>query len=85
MPGVVSACVFTVSAAVTAEIPEIDADWVTEHAGGSVAPAGPVTAHRRITIPVNPLAGVMVIFEVAVVLEASGVVWLACSENVPAG
>jgi hypothetical protein len=81
----VSACVLTVNIAATAELPPIAIAWLTEHVGASVAPDGPVTMQLRVTRPVNPLSGVTVIFEVAVVPEDTGVVWLAFSENVPAG
>jgi hypothetical protein len=71
--------------AITAELPAIGMAWLTEHVGASVAPDGPVTTQLRVTMPVKPLAGVIVIFEVAVAPEATGVVWLAFSENVPPG
>jgi hypothetical protein len=71
--------------AATAELLPICMAWLTEHVAASVAPDGSLTAQVRLTTPVNPLAGVIVIFEVAVVPEPTGVAWLAFSENVPAG
>lgn len=58
-------CVFTVRLTVTAELPETDVDWLTEHVGTSAAPDGPVTAQLRATLPINPPLGVIVIAEVA--------------------
>ena len=59
-------CVFTVSEAVTAELLGTCIGWVTEHVGTSVAPDDPVTAQLRVTTPVNPFSGIIVIFDVAV-------------------
>jgi hypothetical protein len=61
----VADCVFTVSVAVTAELPETGVDPLAEHVGASAAPDGPVTAQLRATLPVNPPLGVIVIAEVA--------------------
>jgi hypothetical protein len=71
--------------AATAELPAIGMAWLTEHVGASVAAEGPATAQLRVTMPVNPLAGVIMMFEVAVVPDATGVIALAFSENVPPG
>ena len=57
--------VLIVSFAVTAFVPVIIAGWATEHVGGSVAPAGlEVSEQVRVTAPVNPPVGVMVIVAV---------------------
>src|SRR5580698_3889114 len=62
--------VLTVSVAVTAAVAEIAAGWLTEQVGILAAPAGlDVTAHARLTAPVKPPLGVMVMVEVA---EAPG-------------
>jgi hypothetical protein len=63
-PGVVAACVFTVSVAVTGEVPAMAACAATEQVGASTAPEGPVTAHESVTVPVKPPLGVTVIVEV---------------------
>ena len=76
---------FTVSVAVTAELLATCMGWVTEHMGASVTLETPVTAQLRVTTPVNPFSGMIVIFDVAVVPELASVAWLASSENVPGG
>jgi hypothetical protein len=50
---------------VTAVVPVIDAGWLAVQVGVSEVPAVfGVTAHVKATLPVNPLAGVMVTVEV---------------------
>jgi hypothetical protein len=63
-PGVVAACVFTVSVAVAGEVPVMASCDATEQVGASTAPEGPVTAHESVTVPVKPSLGVTVIVEV---------------------
>jgi hypothetical protein len=59
-----AAVVLTVSVAITATVPVIDACGITEQLAGSTAPAGPVTAQLSATLPIKPPAGVIVIIEV---------------------
>ena len=64
-PGVVPGCVFTVSVAVTACVPEIAGGCVAEQVGASTAPDGlEVVAQVSDTLPVNPPVGVIVTVEV---------------------
>jgi hypothetical protein len=61
VPGLVVACVFTVSVA-EAALPVTAADAGIEQVGGLTAPCGPpLTAHCRATLPVKPELGLTVI------------------------
>jgi hypothetical protein len=63
-PGLVVACVLMATVAATADVLVIDTGAATEQLGPSTAPAGPVTAHESVTVPVKPPLGVTVIVEV---------------------
>jgi hypothetical protein len=60
-----AAVVLMVSVAVTAAGPVIAGGTVTEHVGASAPPVGPpVTAQLRVTLPVKPPRGVIVMVDV---------------------
>ena len=65
-PGVVAACVVTVSVAATADVPMIVVCAGTVQVGASTAPVGPVIAQESATFPVKPPLGVTLMVEVPV-------------------
>lgn len=70
------------SEAVTGATPAMDGGWLMEQVGGLTAAADlPVTAHARVTVPVNPPLGVTVIVDDAVPADAGTVIVLPLREK----